>query len=53
MEKSKMNGNNIQKDSYKMAINKPQKPSKCGYLGSCDLSKGYKGMSMPKPSTKK
>lgn len=53
MDKSKCYGNNIQKDSYKMPIKAPEKPAKCGYLGSCDLSKGYKGMSMPKPKEKK
>jgi hypothetical protein len=53
MEKAKMNGNNIQKDSYKMPVKAPEKPAKCEYLKGCDLSKGYKGMSMPKPATKK
>lgn len=52
MEKAKLTGNNIQKDSYKMPVKAPEKPAKCDTKG-CDLSKGYKAMSMPKPQTKK
>lgn len=35
----KLNGNNIQKDSFKMEVKKPVKPAKCAC--SVDLSKGY------------
>jgi hypothetical protein len=52
MEKTKLMGNNIQKDSYQMPVKAPVKPSKCDTKG-CDLSKGYKGMAMPSPKTKK
>jgi hypothetical protein len=52
MEKSKLMGNNIQKDSYQMPIKAPVKPAKCD-TGNCDLSKGYKSMKMPSPKTKK
>jgi hypothetical protein len=51
MEKSKLMGNNIKKESYQMPVKAPVKPAKCDTKG-CDLSKGYRGMAMPKPAKK-
>lgn len=36
----KLYGNNIQKDSFQMAVKKPEKPAKANYC-KCDLAKGY------------